>query len=264
MPRVEAPPPRGMRVLRAVAAVLLLGASLASGAPARAETLQLAVATNFAEVTRALVPLFEAAHGHRVRASFASTGALYAQILHGAPFEVFLAADVERPARAEAEGLAVPGTRFTYARGRLVLWSAQAGIFRDGEAYVKSLAFAHLAIANPATAPYGRAARDVMERLGIWEEVGPRLLRGTSVAQAFQFVATGHAEVGFVAFSQVQAWQKASGSLWEIPASYYAPIDQQAVLLEKGREDSAARSFLGFLKTRQARAVIARYGYQVE
>lgn len=257
-------PPRGTRGLRAVAAGILLGASLAWSAPARTETLQLAVASNFAEVTRALVPLFEAARGHRVRASFASTGTLYAQIVHGAPFEVFLAADVERPARAEAEGLAVPGTRFTYARGRLVLWSARDGIFHDGEAYVKSLAFAHLAIANPATAPYGRAARDVMEHLGLWKQVGARLLRGTSVAQAFQFVATGHAEVGFVAFSQVQVWQKAGGSLWEIPARYYAPIDQQAVLLEKGRESPAARAFLRFLRTPQARAVIARHGYQVE
>lgn len=231
---------------------------------ASADDVVVAVAANFADATRAIVPLFEKATGHRVRVSFGSTGMLFSQIENGAPFEVFLAADAARPAKAEDEGLAVPNTRFTYARGRLVLWSPDAGAFHDGEAYVRTLAFRRAAIANPALAPYGLAARQVMEHLGVWERARPRLVLGEDIAQAFQFVATENADAGFVALAQVKAWKGDPGALWEIPKSFYVPIDQQAVLLKKGEAHPAARAFLEFLKSPAARRVITGDGYGVE
>lgn len=224
----------------------------------------LAVAANFTDATRDIVPLFEKATGHTAKVSFGSTGKLYAQIENGAPFQVFLAADAKRPAKAEQEGLAVAGSRFTYAKGKLVLWSADAATFDDGEAYLKSLAFARAAIANPKTAPYGLAAQQVMQHLGIWDQAQPKLVRGDSIAQTFQFTATANAEVGFVAASQVKAWDKAPGSLWAIPQDHYQPIAQQAVLLTKGEDSEAARAFLDFLKSPQAHRVITGYGYGVE
>lgn len=220
-----------------------------------------AVAANFTDAARNLIPRFEAQSGHRVKVTFGSTGKLYAQIENGAPFELFLAADRERPQKAEDEGLAVAGTRFTYALGRLALWSAQPGLFVDqGEDYLKQTRFARAAIANPKTAPYGVAAQQVMEQLGIWKQVEKRLVRGESIAQTFQFTATGNAEVGFVALSQVNGWQ-GDGSHWEIPQSYYQPIEQQAVLLARARYNPAALAFLDFLRSEIARKVIADYGY---
>ena len=223
-----------------------------------------AVAANFTDATRDIVPLFEKATGHTTKVSFGSTGKLYSQIEHGAPFEVFLAADSKRPKKAEAEGLAVDGTRFTYAQGKLALWSSKAGVFADGEDYLKQGGFKRAAIANPKTAPYGLAAQQVMEHLEIWQAMQSKLVRGDSIAQTFQFAATGNAEVGFVALSQVKAWKETTGTAWEIPQSYYAPIEQQAVLLKKGGENEAAKDFIDFLKSDQARAVINGYGYGVE
>jgi molybdate transport system substrate-binding protein len=223
-----------------------------------------AAAANFTDATRDLVPLFEEATGHTARVSYGSTGKLYAQIANGAPFDVFLAADGARPERAEKEGLAVPGTRFTYARGRLVLFSTTPGLFQDGEAYLREGDFTRAAIANPKTAPYGLAAQQVLEHLGLWEEIQARVVRGNSISQAFQFVATGNAEVGFVALSQVQAWASGAGSQWIIPQAYYAPIDQQALLLQRGADNAAARAFLEFLRGPQAREVILGYGYALE
>ena len=242
---------------------LTLGLGLGAG-HTQAGEVSVAVAANFTDVTRDIVPLFEKATGHTVRVSFGSTGKLFSQIEHGAPFELFLAADGQRAQRAEDERLAVAGTRFTYAIGKLALWSPKADAFTDGEAYLKAATFERAAIANPRTAPYGLAARQVMERLGIWSTVEGKIVRGDSIAQTFQFVATGNVEAGFVALSQVKAWRRGEGSVWVIPQSYYAPIAQQAVLLKRGEKNPAARDLLAFLKGEAARKVITDYGYGVE
>jgi molybdate transport system substrate-binding protein len=229
-----------------------------------ADEVNVAVAANFIDACRQLAPLFEQVSGHQVKLSYGSTGKLYAQIANGAPFAVFLAADTQHPRMAERVGLTVPGSRFIYAKGRLVLWSAKAGLFEVGEPYLKSAAFAHLAIANPKTAPYGRAAQQVMQHLGVWSALQSRVVRGDSISQAFQFVATGNAEAGFVAYSQVQAWRGDSGSIWVIPQAYYAPIAQAAVLLNNGAANPAAKAFLEFLKGDTARQVIESHGYGVD
>ncbi len=239
---------------------LLIALLSLSQPQAWAESLHLAVAANFTAAARELAPLFERESGHTIKLSYGSTGKLYAQIAHGAPFELFLAADAERPQRAEAEGLAVAGSRFTYAIGRLALWSPEPGRFDDGEAYLKAGGISRAAMANPKTAPYGRAAREVMERLGVWSEMRPKMVRGDSIAQTFQFSASGNVDVGFVAYSQVKAWS-GEGSVWLIPQDYYAPIAQQAVLLKKGEHNPAAIAFVEFLKGATAREVIAGYGY---
>jgi molybdate transport system substrate-binding protein len=245
--------------LPVLALLALLVPGMAHGAQ-----VTVAVAANFTDATRDLVPLFEEATEHTARVSYGSTGKLYAQIANGAPFDVFLAADVARPKRAEKEGLAMPGSRFTYARGRLVLFSTTPGLFEDGEAYLRQGDFARAAIANPRTAPYGLAARQVLEHLGLWAGLRSRLVRGNSISQAFQFVATGNAEVGFVALSQVRAWTGGAGSQWVVPQAFYAPIDQQAVLLARGADNAAARAFLEFLRGPEAREVILGYGYALD
>ncbi len=231
---------------------------------ARAAEVNVAVAANFTAATRKIVPLFEKTTGHSVKLSFGSTGKLFAQIENGAPFEVFLAADTKRPIKAEKEGLAVPGKRFIYAKGKLVLWSAKSGLFKDGEEYLKKADFAHLAFANPKTAPYGLAARQVLQHLGIWSQLHTRLVQGESIAQTFQFVATGNAQIGFVAYSQVKAWQGPAGTSWVIPMAYYQPIDQAVVLLKKGAVNPAAMAFFNFLGSKAARKVIEGFGYGVE
>lgn len=242
---------------------MAIALSLLAG-EAHAGDVSVAVAANFTDATRVIVPLFEKASGHTLKVSFGSTGKLYSQIEHGAPFEVFLAADSKRPQMAEAEGLAVAGTRFTYARGKLALWSPKATAFTDGEGYLKAAKFEHAAIANPRTAPYGLAAQQVLEHLGLWSTLQGKLVRGDSIAQTFQFAATGNAEVGFVALSQVKAWKGGEGSSWVIPQTYYAPIEQQAVLLKTGEENPAAHELLAFLKGDAAHRVISEYGYGVE
>lgn len=244
-------------------ASLALGLLFTTG-NASADEISIAVAANFTDATSDIVPLFEKATGHTVKVSFGSTGKLFAQIEHGAPFEVFLAADSKRPEKAETEGMAVKGSRFTYAMGKLALWSPEPGAFKDAESYLKKGEFARLAIANPKTAPYGLAAQQVMEHLGVWDSLKSKLVRGDSIAQTFQFAATRNAEAGFVALSQVTAWKEGKGTIWEIPQVYYAPIEQQAVLLRKGSGSDAAKAFLDFLKSDQARAVITGYGYGVE
>lgn len=248
------------RTRLALAAVTL---GVASFSVSAAET-SIAVAANFTGATRDLVTLFEKRTGHSVKVSFGSTGKLYAQIEHGAPFEVFFAADSLRPQKAEKQGFAEVGSRFTYAMGKLALWSPSSDAFSDAEAYLKAAKFKRAAIANPKTAPYGLAAQQVMEHIGVWKQLQPKLVRGDSIAQTFQFTATANAEVGFVALSQVTAWKGDKGSMWTIPQSYYAPIEQQAVLLKKGADNEAARAFLDFLKSDEARAVITGYGYGVK
>lgn len=242
--------------------IVLICLLFAGAMPSAAGEVNVAVAANFTDAMRDIVPLFEKATGNSVKVSFGSTGKLYSQIENGAPFEVFLAADTKRPQKAEAAGLAVPGSRFTYALGRLYLWSAKAGEWHGGEAWLKQAKFNHLAIANPQTAPYGLAAQQVMEHLAMWEEVQPKLVQGDSIAQTFQFAVSGNADAAFVAGSQAKAWKK-GGSSWEVPQTYYQPIEQQAVLLTKGTDSEAARAFIAFLHSDAARAVIRGYGYGV-
>jgi molybdate transport system substrate-binding protein len=239
----------------------LLGANIIS---AQADELNVAVAANFTGVTKKMLPLFEKATGHTVQVSFGSTGKLYAQIENGAPFDVFLAADSKRPLKAEKQGLAVTGSNFVYAKGQLALWSAKAGLFDSGEDYLRAGKFAHVALANPKTAPYGLAAMQVMLNLGLESTLKSKRVQGDSIAQTFQFVATGNAEIGFVAYSQIKGWKGEPGSSWLIPAKYYDSIDQSAVLLNKGKDNVAAKAFLIFVKSDPAAiAIIKEYGYQV-
>lgn len=237
----------------------LLGAALP--APLLATETQVAVAANFTEPAKAIADAFEKATGHRVLLAFGASGGFYTQISHGAPFEVFLSADSDRPARAEQDRLAVPGTRFTYAVGRLVLYSATPGLVDPGGAVLKRGRFDRIAIADPATAPYGVAAVETMRRLGVEAALKPKIVTGSSIAQAYQFTSTGAAQLGFVALSQVVAVR--GGSRWIVPAGFHAPIEQQAVLLRTGEKNPAARAFLAFLKGRTALAIIRRYGYAV-
>lgn len=234
--------------------------------PLLADVINVAVAANFTDAARDLASAFQTETGHKAKISFGSTGKLYAQIEHGAPYHVFLAADVQRPRKAEQEGLAVPGSFFVYANGRLVLWSAADQLFADGDGpdFLTSGAFKRLAIANPKTAPYGLAAKQVLLKLGLWDALQPKLVRGDSIAQAFQFVATGNAQLGFVAASQAHAWKHVNASLWQVPEDDYEPIAQGAVLLNKGQDNPAAREFLEFLKSPKAVRIITGYGYAVD
>ncbi|SDE73910.1 molybdate ABC transporter substrate-binding protein [Rhodospira trueperi] len=240
-----------------------LAASLAlTAAPARADETLVAVAANFTAAAKEIGAAFTEATGHTATFSFGSTGKLYAQIAHGAPFEAFLAADTARPEKAEAEGLGVPGSRFTYAVGRLVLYSTDPALVDDAGAVLERDAFDHLAIANPVTAPYGAAAVEVLEALGLQESLKDRLVQGDTIAQAHQFVITGNAEIGFVALSQVV--DDDSGSQWMVPQDLYTPIRQDAILLKTGADNPVAAAFLAFLKGPEATAITARYGYGTE
>lgn len=239
-------------------------AALAGCHAALADEVSVAVAANFTDAMRDIAKAFEKTTGHKAVVSFGSTGKLYTQIENGAPFEVFLAADAARPQKALKEGLAVPGSDFTYARGKLALWSADAKAFTDGEAYLKEGKFQHLAIANPKTAPYGLAAQQTMEKLGLLDKLTPKLVRGDSISQTYQFVVSTNAEAGFVALSQLKAKPDNTGSTWKVPDSFYAPIMQQAVLLKKGEKNPAALAFIAFLKGETANDITLSYGYGVE
>jgi molybdate transport system substrate-binding protein len=240
----------------------LFGAALALAAtPALAEDVQVAVAANFTEPAKVIAAAFKAKTGHTATLSFGASGQFYTQIAHGAPYEVFLSADAERPLKAEQEGLSVPGTRFTYAVGRLVLYSKTPGLVDAKGAVLASDRFEKLSIADPAAAPYGEAAVETMRKLKVYDALAPRIVRGASIAQAYQYVATGNAELGFVALSQVI--DQPGGSRWLVPAADHAPIQQQAVLLRTGEKNPAARAFLAFLKSPAAVAIIKRYGYEV-
>ena len=243
--------------------VAALGASLFAGLTHAAEV-HIAVAANFTAPINEIAAAFEKASGHKVIAAFGPTGGLYTQIKHGAPFEVFLAADDSTPARLETEGEILAGSRFTYAIGKLVLWSASAGyVDAQGEVLRKN-EFNHLSIGNPKTAPYGLAATQVLARLGLSEAVKPKLVEGTNITQAYQFVATGNAELGFVALSQVfKDGQISGGSAWIVPEDMYEPIRQDAVILNKGKDNPAAAALVDYLKGPKAAAVIKSYGYDL-
>ncbi|MBK5933146.1 molybdate transport system substrate-binding protein [Rhodovulum imhoffii] len=229
---------------------------------ARAGEVLAAVAANFTGAANEIAAAFTEATGHTVIHSFGPTGQIYAQITQEAPFEVFLAADQARPERAEAEGYAVPGTRFTYGVGRVVLWSADDTLIDGTGAVLGSGDFTHIAIANPQTAPYGAAAVETMQGLGVFASLGDKIVQGMTITQTHQFVATGNAQLGFVALSQVL--DDESGSRWMVPQDLYAPIRQDAVLLERGAENEAARAYLAFLKGPEARMIIEKFGYDTE
>lgn len=229
-----------------------------SSAIADAEEIRVAVAANFSGAAKAVSSRFEANGDHRVTLVFGSTGKHYAQIHNGAPFDLFFAADARRPELLEEAGLCVAGSRFTYAQGRLILWSARDD-YVDPEGRILRSDFHHLAIANPQHAPYGRAARETLEALGLWNHVQKRLVRGENIGQTFHFANSGTAELAFVAYSQIRVpGVLASGSYWEVPLSMYGPIYQQAVLL---RNTPAARAFLEFVQSDEAKEIIRGYGY---
>ena len=242
--------------MRLTALVAALGAFLASSAEA-AQT-HIAVAANFTEPAKEIAALFNQKTGHEAVLSFGASGAFFTQITHGAPFEVFLSADSERPKAAVNGGFALAYSLFTYAIGKLVLWSRVIDV-TDGEAALKAGQFQKLSIANPVAAPYGTAAVEAMKALGLYDALQPKIVQGNSIAQAFQFVDTRNAEVGFVALSQL--YGVTAGTRWEVPQTLYSPIRQDAVLLKTGADSEASKAFLEFLKGPEARAIIERFGY---
>ncbi|WP_275629304.1 molybdate ABC transporter substrate-binding protein [Pseudomonas sp. 273] len=242
---------------------LALAACLAAHA-ALADEVQVAVAANFTAPIQAIAKDFEKDTGHKLVASFGATGQFYAQIKNGAPFEVFLAADDTTPAKLEQEKATVPGSRFTYAIGKLALWSAKDGYVDAKGAVLKQGGFQHLSIANPKTAPYGLAATQVLDKLGLKDKLAGKLVEGQNIGQAYQFVSSGNAELGFVALSQIYKDGKVTGgSAWIVPADLYEPIRQDAVILEKGKDNAAAKALVDYLKGPKAAAVIKAYGYEL-
>ena len=229
-----------------------------------ADEVQVAVAANFTAPIQAIAKDFEKDTGHKLVAAYGATGQFYAQIKNGAPFEVFLAADDSTPAKLESEGDSVKGSRFTYAVGTLALWSAKPGyVDAKGEVLQKN-AFKHLSIANPKAAPYGLAATQVLDKLKLTEVTKAKLVEGQNITQAFQFVSTGNAELGFVALSQIYKDGKVTeGSAWIVPSSLHEPIKQDALILNKGKDSAAAKALVEYLKGPKAAAVIKSYGYEI-
>jgi molybdate transport system substrate-binding protein len=237
---------------------LLIGLGLSGHAVG--DEIRIAVATNFTAAIGALVQRFEGETKHTVLVSSGSTGNHYAQIRNGAPFEAFFAADSERPRLLEQEGVAVPGSRFRYAVGRLVLWSPQPGYVDEQGRILENGGFRRLAVANPDLAPYGAAARETLMARGLWERLTPRLAMGQDIGQTYAFVQTRNAELGFVALAQLRQPDKPiEGSYWIVPQSLHRPIEQEAVLL---RDVPAARMFLEFVKSAEAREILRSYGYE--
>jgi molybdate transport system substrate-binding protein len=262
---IDRPRPRLAALLGMLSGTVL--AALLAGAPARpavAAEVQVAVASNFSAPMRQIAQAFERDTGHRALLAFGATGALYAQIRNGAPFDLLLAADAATPARLEAEGLARGGSRFTYAVGRLVLWSAQPGLVDGRGAVLKSDRVGRVAIANPKLAPYGAAAVQAMDRLGVADALRAKLVQGENIAQAHQFVASGNATLGFVALAQVFADGRLSGgSGWIVPADLHDPIRQDAVWLARAQGNPAGAELMRYLRGDAARAIIARFGYGI-
>lgn len=229
-----------------------------------ADEVQVAVAANFTAPIQAIAKDFEKDTGHKLVASFGATGQFYAQIKNGAPFEVFLSADDTTPEKLENEGETVKGSRFTYAIGTLALWSPKAGYVDDKGEVLKKNDYKHLSIANPKAAPYGLAATQVLAKLNLTEATKGKLVEGQNITQAFQFVSTGNAELGFVALSQIYKDGKVSnGSAWIVPADLHDPIKQDAVILNKGKDNAAAKALVDYLKGPKAAEVIKSYGYEL-
>jgi molybdate transport system substrate-binding protein len=237
-----------------------IGLALAAscGGTATAAQVNIAVAANFTEPAKEIAAAFKQKTDHEAVLSFGASGQFYTQIVQDAPFQIMLSADDERPKKLVDDGLGVANSRFTYAIGKLVLWSKLADLVK-GEATLKAASFAKLSIANPTAAPYGAAAVETMKALGIYDALQPKIVQGNSIAQAFQFIDTGNAELGFVALSQLAG--NSSGSRWMVPQNLYKLILQDAVLLKKGASNDAATAFMTFLKGPESRAVIEKYGY---
>lgn len=255
--------PTRRRLVRAARGATVVAVTLCTSAAGRVHrgTVHVAVAANFADAQEYLTEAFQAGTGHRVVTSIGATGQLYAQIRNGAPFDVFLAADEERPERLELEGEGAPGSRFTYAIGRLVLYGPGLDSVRAHGVDLVNPRNRRIAMANPKLAPYGRAAQQTLERLGLTRTVASRLVQGENIAQTFQFVSSGAAELGFVAFSQV--YREPSRTYWLVPEEYHDPIAQDAILLRTGASNPAAIAWMDFLRGDVARRIIEAFGYGV-
>jgi molybdate transport system substrate-binding protein len=248
-----------MRGFSTLITVVLVLAGLPS---VQAGEVSVAVAANFTAPMNIIVADFEKDTGHKAKLAFGSSGRFYAQIKNGAPFQLFLSADDETPIKLAQEGLAEPASRFTYAIGSLVLWSAKPGFVDARGDVLQSGKFTKLAIANPKTAPYGRAAIQTLTKLGLLASVEPKFVQGENIAQTFQFTQTGNADLGFVALSQVMKDGKVTeGSAWMVPAEMHEPIRQDVILLSTGRGNVAAEALLNYLRTDKAKAVIRSFGY---
>lgn len=246
--------------MKPLVSVLMTGLFLC--APAHAAELSVAVAANFTAPMQKIAEAFEKETGHKLVLSYGSTGKFYAQIKNGAPFEVLFAADDETPARLEQEGRSVTGTRFTYAIGKLVLWSKQPGLVDEQGEVLRTGAFERIALADPKLAPYGAAAMQTLSKLGLADALGSKFVQGENIGQAYQFVATQNAPLGFVALSQVFAEGRLTeGSAWMVPETLYEPIRQDAIILARGKDNPAAPELMRYLRGDAAKAIIRSYGY---
>ncbi len=244
--------------------ILLLAAFFSLAMQVRAAEVSVAVAANFTAPMQKIAQAFEQETGHKAILAFGATGNFYAQIRNGAPFQILLAADDETPVRIEKEGLGVAGSRFTYATGKLVLWSKQPGLVDDKGEILRSGKFQRIALANPKLAPYGAAAIETMAKLGVLQENQSKVVQGENIAQTYQFISTENAQLGFVALSQVFADGKiAQGSAWIVPSTLHSAIRQDAILLTKGNDNPAAMALMNFLRSNSAKAVIRSYGYEL-
>ena len=250
-----------MKPSRLISLCLTALASVSFGACA--DELSVAVAANFTAPMKQIAAEFEKDTGHKVIASFGSTGKFYAQIKNGAPFEVLLTADDETPTRLVKENAAVAGSQFTYAIGKLMLWSAKPGMVDAAGEVLKKGGFDHIALADPKLAPYGAAAVETMKALGVYDSLQPKIVTAENIAQAYQFVSSGNSQLGFVALSQVLKDGKIEGSAWQVPANLYTPIRQDAVVLDRGRGKPAAEALMKFLKTDKTKAIIKSFGYEL-
>lgn len=246
----------GLRVAAAT-----LATALSFTLHVQAGTLNVAVASNFTDAANEIAQAFATSGVHQAILSFGATGQLYTQIVQGAPFEVLLAADDIRPSQAVTDGLGVSGSVFTYAIGRLALYSTVQDV-AHGDQVLQAGSFDHIAIANPETAPYGKAAVQTMQALGVIEALQSKIVQGQNIGQAYQFIASGNAELGFVSLGQIS--QAAAGTSWIVPQEFYEPIRQDAVLLKSGADNPAALAFLEFLRSDEALAIIEKYGYAVD
>lgn len=242
---------------------LLLTSLLAAATQAQADEVTVAVAANFTAPMQKIALEFEKDTGHKVVSSFGATGKFYAQIKNGAPFEVLLAADDETPTKLVKENAAVAGSTFTYAIGKLVLWSAKPAIVDGAGEVLKNAGFDHLAIANPKVAPYGVAAVETMKALGVYDNLQPKIVTGESISQTQQFIYSGNALLGFVALSQVLKNGKIEGSAWIVPPRLYTPIRQDTVILNKGKGKPAAEALMKYLKADKAKIIITSFGYEL-
>ena len=250
-----------MRLTKLVGLAAGIGAWVLTTTSVPAAETNVAVAANFTDAAKEIAAAFKAKTGHEAVLSFGTSGQFYTQITQGAPFQVLLSADDARPIKLIEDGLAVADSRFTYATGKLVLWSKTPGLVK-GDETLKAASFSKLSICNPAAAPYGAAAVQAMKALKIYETLQPKLVEGATITQAYQFVETGNAELGFVALSQLTGPE--TGSRWLVQQELYSPIRQDAVLLKSGAGNEAATGFIAFLRGPEARAIILKYGYALD